>query len=79
VILGILGKSRTPRDFTVVTSDRSLGDRARHQGAGLERAHEFARRLVRRGKPSADAEKPSRPESPGEIEAWLNVFDPQRK
>jgi predicted RNA-binding protein with PIN domain len=45
-ILRWLSESKTPSDFTVVTSDKSLGDKARHRGATVERAHEFSRRLA---------------------------------
>lgn len=80
VILRVLSESRTPRDFTVVTSDKSLGDKARHRGAMVERAHEFARRLERsQGKERSDSEKPSSRETSEEVEAWLAVFDPGRK
>jgi len=80
VILRLVGEAKTPGDFTVVTSDKSLGDKARHRGASLERAHEFARRLERRGTKAAQpSEKPTARETSDEIEAWLAVFDPGRK
>ncbi len=80
VILRLVGDSLTPRDFTVITSDKSLGDRARHRGASVERAHEFSRRLDRRGpKDPQPGEKPSLRETREEIDAWLAVFDPGRK
>ena len=75
-ILRVLSESKTPRDFVVVTSDKSLGDKARHRGARVERAHEFARRLGRdRGSTDAASEKPSRRETPLEIEEWLRAFE----
>lgn len=79
VILRLVGDSKTPRDFTVVTSDKSLGDKARHRGASVERAHEFSRRLDRGTKGRQPSEKPSARETRDEIEAWLAVFDPGRK
>jgi predicted RNA-binding protein with PIN domain len=80
LILRLLADSKAPRDFTVVTSDKSLGDRARHRGAKLERAHEFAKRLDRAPKhPPAGGSKPTQRETPAEIEAWLNVFDPGKR
>jgi len=80
VILRLVAESKTPRDFIVVTSDKSLGDKARHRGASLERAHEFSRRLERKNPPrDAAARKASPRESPEEIDAWLAVFDPRRK
>jgi hypothetical protein len=79
-ILRLIEVSKAPRDFTVVTSDKSLGDKARHRGATVERTHEFARRLVRPARDAAGrADKPATKESPAEIEAWLAVFDPGRK
>jgi hypothetical protein len=80
VILRLLGDSKTPRDFTVVTSDKSLGDKARHRGAAVERAHEFSRRLDRRADRGAStSEQPAARETRDEIDAWLAVFDPGRK
>ena len=80
VILRMISSSKTPRDFTVVTSDKSLGDKARHRGATVERAHEFARRLDRpRGKKGAALVKPSAWETPEQIEAWLAVFERKQK
>ncbi len=79
-ILKMIDASNSPRDFTLVTSDKSLGDKARHRGAQVERAHEFSRRLSTpksiRGEPAL---KPRTKESPEEIAAWLALFDPGRK
>ena len=80
VILRLVSESKTPSDFTVVTSDKSLGDKSRHRGASVLRAHEFSKRLDRganRGEPPP--EKPSTHETRNEIDAWLAVFDPGRK
>lgn len=80
-ILRLVSDSKSPRDLIVVTSDKSLGDKARHRGAIVERAHEFARRLdrsdSRRGR--ADTPKASPRETPAEVERWLAVFDPRRR
>ena len=79
-ILQMLSDSKTPSDFTVVTSDKSLGDKARHRGASVERSHEFSRRLDRKPRatePSSD--KPALKETPEQIDAWLEVFDRGRK
>jgi len=80
VILRLVSESKTPRDFTVVTSDKSLGDKARHRGASTERAHEFSRRLGPKtaGGDAGEGKTPPR-ETPDEINAWLAVFDPRRK
>lgn len=80
VILGLIADSKSPGDFTVVTSDKSLGDKSRHRGASVEKAHEFSKRLDRKGPGSPPpSEKPSSRQSPEEIDAWLAVFDPARK
>jgi predicted RNA-binding protein with PIN domain len=80
LILRLLADSLTPRDFTVVTSDKSLGDKARHRGARVEKAHEFARRLDRPSKTTGPpSDKPAQKETSEEIDAWLAVFDPGRK
>jgi predicted RNA-binding protein with PIN domain len=80
VILRLVADSKTPRDFIVVTSDKSLGDKARHRGASVQRAHEFSRRLEpRQGSQPQEGLKASRGETPEEIDAWLAVFDPGRK
>jgi predicted RNA-binding protein with PIN domain len=80
VILRLVEASTTPKDFIVVTSDKSLGDKARHRGASVEKCHEFARRLHRTAPTlQRGPEKPARRESAAEIEAWLTVFDPGRK
>lgn len=80
VILRLLSDSTAPRDFTLVTSDKSLGDKARHRGALVERAHEFSRRLERKAvKDAAPSGKPAVRETRDEIDAWLAVFDPGRK
>jgi predicted RNA-binding protein with PIN domain len=79
LILKQLDASKTPKDFTVVTSDKSLGDKARHRGATVEKAHVFARKLSR--VPSgegAESGETAPKETPAQIEAWLAVFDPQR-
>ncbi len=79
VILRLVSDSKAPADFTVVTSDKSLGDKSRHLGAAVERAHEFSRRLERR--PAPEHTPPEKPptQTVDEIEGWLAVFDPGRK
>ena len=80
LILRFLEGSKTPRDFTVVTSDKSLGDKARHRGGRVEKAHEFARRLDRPSKATGPrSDKPAPRETSAQINAWLAVFDPGRK
>ena len=80
LILQLLAGSKTPRDFIVITSDKSLGDKARHKGARVEKAHEFARRLDRPSKTAGPlSDKPALKETSEQIDAWLAVFDPGRK
>ena len=79
LILRFLADAKAPRDFTVVTSDKSRGDKARHRGAVVLKAHEFARRLERKAPLQGPTEKPGRPETAEQIAAWLAVFDPKRK
>jgi hypothetical protein len=67
LILEILRGERDPRGFTVVTNDRSLGDRCRHAGARVERCDVFRERLGR----VTSAEKPERAE---DVAEWLKVF-----
>jgi hypothetical protein len=67
LILEILRGERDPRGFTVVTNDRSLGDRCRHAGARVERCDVFRERLGR----VASAEKPEKAE---DVQHWLEVF-----
>jgi len=67
VILAILTAETDRRGWTVVTSDRSLGDRCRWLGAKVERAHAFRPRLDR----VPDAEKPEVEEDRA---YWEDVF-----
>ena len=67
LILEILRGETDRRGWTVVTSDRSLGDRCRWLGARVLRCHEFRSRLVAAGA----AEKPERET---EIDYWLERF-----
>jgi predicted RNA-binding protein with PIN domain len=80
LILDLLKTSKSPKDFTLVTSDKSLGDRARREGVTIQRCHEFTTRLDKGPVEAGDrSEKPAGRESSEEIEAWLAVFDPRRK
>lgn len=80
LILEKVARSKNPRDMIVVTSDKSLGDRARHLGAGLMKSHEFAKRLDRTPRsPSGPRGKATPRETPAQIEAWLRIFDANRR
>jgi hypothetical protein len=66
-ILGFLREQREPREWTVVTDDRSLGDQCRYVGARLERCSRFRKRLLR----PADGEKP---DGPVDLDDWMDYF-----
>lgn len=66
-ILDFLRRQEDRRGWTVVTSDRSLGDRCRHLGARVERCDEFRPRLAaHRG--------PEKPEHEADLDYWLERF-----
>jgi predicted RNA-binding protein with PIN domain len=67
VFLARIKQERDPRDWTVITSDRSLGDRCRWLGARVERSQSFRGRL----RPSSGGEKPERET---DVEDWLREF-----
>jgi predicted RNA-binding protein with PIN domain len=70
-ILGYLRERKDARNYTVVSSDSAVGDRARRLGAKTVRAEAFlrdARSAVARNR----KEKP--PGDPEEIEDWLRLF-----
>jgi len=67
LMLAFLREQPDRRGWTVVTSDRSLGDQCRYLQARVERSDLFRRRLV------ADSpdEKPTREE---DVDYWLREF-----
>jgi predicted RNA-binding protein with PIN domain len=67
-ILELLRREEHPKGWTVVTSDRSLGDRCRWLGARVERSDLFRKRLSAQG----TGEKPERET---ELDYWLEQFD----
>jgi YacP-like NYN domain len=67
LILALLREQADRRGWTVVTSDRSLGDRCRHLEASVERCDRFRRRL---GEPPG-GEKPDREE---DLAYWIAQF-----
>lgn len=71
LILESLGREPDPRGWTVVTSDRSLGDRCRWLGARVERCDRFRPRLV----PAGPGDKPGHE---SEIDYWLERFGGDR-
>lgn len=67
VVVEILRNDRDPAGWTVVTSDRSLGDRCRWIGAQVVRSDRFRGRLRLR-------DAPEKPEGPVDVEAWMEIF-----
>jgi hypothetical protein len=67
LILEVLRQQKERRGWTVVTSDRSLGDQCRYLEARVERCDVFRKRLLCGG----DEEKPDREE---DIDYWLEQF-----
>jgi predicted RNA-binding protein with PIN domain len=77
VILELLGHLADPAGTTVVTSDRSLSDRARHTRAKTLRSHLFRATL----REMAIDAPPSNEDrlTPGEIEEWTRYFSKERR
>jgi len=73
VIAKRIGRSRNPRDWLVVTSDRSLAETVARQGARVRSAEDFAQELTvpRDGSPDWKDVPPS----PEEVETWLSLFE----
>ncbi len=67
VIVKLLRGEGDPRGWTVVTSDRALGDRCRHHGARIQRSDRFRPELARQ----SGGEKP---EHETDVEGWLQIF-----
>lgn len=67
VIVERLRRERDPRGWTVVTSDRALGDRCRHLGARAQRSDRFRPELTS----ESAAEKP---DHEPDVEGWLQIF-----
>lgn len=67
VILSLLSAERDRRGWTVVTSDRPLGDRCRWLGARVERSHAFRPRLD--AEPEGD-----KPRAEDNVAYWEDIF-----
>jgi hypothetical protein len=67
LILATLRRESDPKGWTVVTSDRSLGDRCRHAGARVERCDQFRARL--------SVKRPDEKPTPEDVEYWKEVFE----
>ena len=73
VIAKRVRRSRNPRDWLVVTSDRDLAETVARHGARVRSAEDFAQELgaLRDGSPDwKDA-----PPSAEEVETWLSLFE----
>jgi len=78
VILQLVRKNRTPRGLTVVTSDRSLAEKARAEGVEVLPAEEFIRLILPMPdshSPDDPAEKPEYQPTRDEVERWLSEFE----
>lgn len=70
-ILRILDQEADPAGFTLVTNDRSLGDRARHRRAKVLRNAGFQNLLAEAAASASGDEKPLSPDQIAEWEAWF--------
>ena len=73
VIAKRVNRSRNPRDWLVVTSDRNLADIVARQGARVRSAEDFAKELGALGDTSPDWKDV--PPSAEEVETWLSLFE----
>jgi predicted RNA-binding protein with PIN domain len=73
VIAKRVRRSRNPRDWLVVTSDRTLAETVARQGARVRSADDFAQDLTKLQDKSPDWKDV--PPSAEEIEAWLSLFE----
>jgi predicted RNA-binding protein with PIN domain len=77
VILNMLRAAARPREITVVTSDRGLGNAARDLGAQVLSSEEFLAGMQPAPTAEDEAEDAARADvhlSAGEVEAWLEEF-----
>jgi predicted RNA-binding protein with PIN domain len=72
VITHRIQRSRDPRGWLVVTSDRELAETVTRQGARVQSAEEFAGRLDPPHEAGTDWK--GTPPSPQEVEKWLRLF-----
>jgi len=77
VIVQRVQRSRRPRDWVVVTSDRLLAERVTRLGARVQSAEAFAAELD--SLHSAAPAWKDRPLSPAEVEKWLALFGSQER
>ena len=70
-ILRLLDAAEDPAGYTVVTTDRALGDHARHRRASVVTSLAFRRKLEKEGisKPAGDEPLPA-----DEVARWEEIF-----
>jgi predicted RNA-binding protein with PIN domain len=73
VIAKRVRRSRNPRDWLVVTSDRNLAETVARQGARVRSAEDFAKELSAPRDMSPDWKDV--PPSAEEVETWLSLFE----
>ena len=73
VIAKRVRRSRNPRDWLVVTSDRDLAEAVARQGARVRSAEDFAQELGALQDRSSDWKDV--PPSAEEVETWLSLFE----
>jgi predicted RNA-binding protein with PIN domain len=75
VIIRRIKKSRNPRGWLVVTSDRELSSVVESLGARVESADTFAARLNALGTGAEPRDWREEPLSSDEVDAWLDLFE----
>lgn len=75
VIARRVQKSKDPRRWLVVTSDRDLAEVVRRLGARVQSADAFAQELENRGSDEERLLWKEKPLSPNEIDDWLALFE----
>ena len=74
-ILRFLDEVKDPAGYTVVTSDRALGDRARHRRASVVNSLKFRRTLEAVEPAGAGEEAPLTPDQIADWESWFQNRD----
>ena len=75
ILVRLLGTGKAARNYTVVSGDRTVQERARRLGAGILSSQSFARQLEV-GSQTAKKNKASPPdgEDQDDIQEWLDLF-----
>jgi uncharacterized protein len=80
MLLARIDAAHNPAEYTLVSDDRRIVQRARERRMPVESAADFAGRLPGEGGPSEPAAAPAEKPDPGamsqrELEEWLRFFD----